>query len=90
MKGKGGGALLAFLGKPKGGESDESGEYGEGADLEGDGMESAKMTAAEDAMAAFKSGDATALSDALTRHYDACAGGGGMAMPEEGDEDEEY
>ena len=89
MKGKGGGALLAFLGKPKGGESDESGEDAELG--EGDGMASAKMTAAEDAMAAFKSGDATALSDALTRHYDACAGmGKGMAMPEEGDEDEEY
>ena len=84
-----GGALLAFLGKPKG----EPG--GDGEDMAEDddgGMASAKMTAAEDAMAAFKSGDATALSDALTRHYDACAGMPDT-MPDAEDEeelDEEY
>lgn len=84
-----GGALLAFLGKPKGASEDsEEPDMGD----EG-GTESAKMTAAEDAMAAFKSGDATALSDALSRHYDACAGmpamGDDEAMPDE-ETDEEY
>lgn len=64
------GGLLAILaGKPKMGDDEEM----EG---EGDGMESAKMTAAEDAIAALKSGDASALSDALQRHYDACSGMG--------------
>lgn len=87
MKDGKGGALLAFLGKPKG-----PAEEGEDMGDEG-GTESAKMTAAEDAMAAFKSGDATALSDALSRHYDACAGmpamGDDEAMPDE-ETDEEY
>ncbi len=86
MKGGKGGALLAFLGKPKG--PAEEGEETEMPDEDmGGDMESVKMSAAEDAMAAFKSGDATALSDALTRHYDACAGG--STMPE-GEPDEEY
>lgn len=66
-----GAALLMALGKPKGGSEMDPPEG------ESDGMGGAKMTAAEDALAAFKSGDASALSDALTRHYDACAMGGG-------------
>ena len=84
MKGGKGGALLAFLGKPKG-----PAEEGEEMDPDDGGdMESVKMSAAEDAMAAFKAGDSTALSDALTRHYDACAGMSSH-MPEE-ETDEEY
>jgi hypothetical protein len=38
-------------------------------------MGSAKSMAAEDALAAFEAKDAEALSDALTRHYEACASG---------------
>ncbi len=88
MKGGKGGALLAFLGKPKG--PAEEGEEPESDDM-GDDMGSVKMSAAEDAIAALKSGDATALSDALTRHYDACSGmGSPMADSEEEEIDEEY
>lgn len=86
MKGKGGGALLAFLGKPKG--SAEEGDEDMPETEPGGDMESVKMSAAEDAIAALKSGDATALSDALTRHYDACSGAG-APMPES-ESDEEY
>lgn len=50
-----------------------------------------KMRAAEDALEAFKSGDASALNDALSRHYRACASEGssdGEGAYEEDDESE--
>jgi hypothetical protein len=64
MKGSG---LLLALGKPKPG----------GDEPPGDGAESIKMNAAEDLIAAQKSGDAKGVADAFKRMYDACAMGGG-------------
>lgn len=72
--------LLALIGKPKGGPPAE--DMGDDEMLppeEGEpSMDAAKTMAAEDALAAFESGDAEALSDALTRHYEACAAKGGI------------
>jgi hypothetical protein len=43
-----------------------------------------KMSAAQQAMDAFDSGDVAALNDALTAHYRACAAGeGDEEMPDE-------
>lgn len=70
--------LLAIFGKPKGSEDGP----GEDSDDAGD-MESAKMTAAEDAMSAFEAKDVGMLSEALQRHYEACAAA-------KGEDSEEY
>lgn len=59
--------LLLGLGKPK--SSDEDSE------------ESASLAAARALVKAIKSGDAEAVNDALTAHYDACS------MGSESDED---
>ncbi len=67
--------LLALIGKPKGGPPGDEPDGDEMLPPE-DGepsMDAAKTMAAEDALAALESGDAEALSDALTRHYEACA-----------------
>lgn len=62
--------LMALaLGKPKAG-AEPSDDEGEG-DVDTGGE--AKLQAARDALRAFKSGDAEALSQALSDHYDACA-----------------
>ncbi len=42
-----------------------------------------KMSAAQQAMDAFDSGDVSALNAALTAHYEACAAGGDEEMPDE-------
>ena len=68
------GILALAIGKPKPDGEEPSGE--------GDRMEDAKMTAAQDAMDAFKSGDAAMFSDALARHYEACQMAGGYGDEE--------
>lgn len=76
---KGGGVdLIIGLGKPG------KGKPGAGDDG-GYGDEDAKREAAQDILDAIAAKDADALTEALTTHYDLCAGGG-MPM---GDEDEE-
>lgn len=67
--------LLAILAKPKGGAMPPKGDGDEGG-----GMESVKMSAAEDIIAATSAKDPKMLADAFTRMYDACKTGGG---PEE-------
>ena len=66
------GLLMMPKGKSKG-PLDDLGDEPEATEEE-PSMGKAKLMAAEDALDAFKSGDAQALSDALTRHYEACAG----------------
>lgn len=68
--------LLALIGKPKGGAPGEEMPEDAPPDTGEPSMDAAKTMAAEDALAAFESGDAEALSDALTRHYEACAAKG--------------
>lgn len=76
--------LMALaLGKPKAGAAADDDDDEPAADMGG----GAKMTAAKDALAAFKSGDASALSQALTDHYDACAAGGDEEEDEAADEE---
>lgn len=71
--------LMALaLGKPKAGAEEHPDDEGEGDEDMGGG---AKLAAAKDAIAAFKSGDAAALSQALTDHYDACAAAEGSEEP---------
>lgn len=70
--------VLALIGPPKKGAAPDD-EAAEGEAPPGEpSMNDAKMMAAEDAMAAFESGDAKALDDALTRHYEACAAEKGL------------
>jgi hypothetical protein len=83
------GALLLALGDPEGGGDDDELEGDEGLDL----GEEMGMTAAEDAIAAMKKGDAGALHDALKRHYESCVMAGPASEESEADEDfedEEY
>lgn len=78
------GDLLLALGVEPGGEEGDADEADTGADM--------RMTAADDAIAAIKKGDAAALDDALGRHYEACAMGAGHGSEESDEdvEDEEY
>jgi hypothetical protein len=83
------GALLLALGDPEGGGDEELDGEDEGLDL----GEEMGMTAAEDAIAAMKKGDASALHDALKRHYESCVMAGPGSEGSEADEDiedEEY
>ncbi|HET9045093.1 MAG TPA: hypothetical protein VFN70_18185 [Burkholderiales bacterium] len=61
--------------------------------LAGDGKEDAgdedpELDAAKDMLAAFKANDATALSLALKRHYEACKGSDDYEDDEDDDEED--
>jgi hypothetical protein len=72
------GLALLLGSKPKGGS-----DMGPPEGKDDEGMSSAKMTAAEDLIAAQESGDAKGVADAFQRMYDACAMGGGYEDDEE-------
>lgn len=64
--------LLAVGGKPKGMAAGSAKSDDEAAEGEAPAMDEVKRTAAEDAMAAFKSGDVDALSMALSDFVRSC------------------
>lgn len=66
-------AILAIGGPPLIGDDEEEEDMPESKP--GKGMEQMKLAAANRALKAFKSGDVSALSEALSDHYDACSSG---------------